>query len=320
MKGLFTAAIFLALSIFNPAHAEYPDRPVKLIVPYAPGQTTDIIGRSIAQKLSEALGQNFYADNRAGASGAIGTEMAKSAKPDGYTLAMGSSASIGINPHLHTKFPYDPVRDFTTVALLTDIPQFLVTRADFPANNLQELIAHVRKNPGKLNFGSSGTGLTGHLTMEMLKSAANLDIVHIPYSGAPAAIAALIAGDTAMMFESGPVAIPLIQQGTLKVFAVGRKRGSGALPDVPSVDKAGIPGFDATTWVIIMAPAETPRPVVEKLNQTIQIILKDPALQKQYAGLGAEIIFGTVDEANAYIKSEVGRWGKVIKDANVKID
>jgi len=316
------AAIFCIMGAmgFASALADYPDRGVKIIVPFPAGQTTDILARLIGQQLAQSLGQAFYVDNRGGAGGIIGLEGAKRAEADGYTLLMASSGPLAINMGLYRKLPYDTLKDFTAVSMVVVVPQFLVTRADFPANNLKELIEVVKKNPGKLNYGSGGTGLTNHLTMEMLKRQADLDLIHVPYRGAAAALTGLISGDVSMMFESGPAIMPHVQKGTLKVFATGSRNGSKALPDVPTVDRAGVPGFDAQTWAALLVPKGTPSPFIEKLNQAMQEILRKPAVQEQLAALGAEVMPSTPAQTDAYIKDEITRWGETIKAANVQLE
>jgi len=303
-----------------PAQADYPDRGVKIIVPFPAGQTTDVLARAIGQQLTDALGQAFFVDNRGGAGGIIGMEGAKRSEADGYTLVMASSGPLAINPGLYTTLPYDTLKDFTPVSMVVVVPQFLVTRADFPANNLKELIDYVKKHPGQLNYGSGGTGLTNHLTMEMFKHQADLNIMHVPYRGASAALTGLMAGDVAMMFESGPAIMPHVQKGTLKVFAVGSRNGSKALPDIPTMDRAGVPGFDAQTWAALLVPKGTPAPIVEKLNTTMQQALKNKALQAQFAALGAEVMLSSPDQTGIYIQDEIVRWGDTIKTANVKLE
>jgi tripartite-type tricarboxylate transporter receptor subunit TctC len=303
-----------------PARADYPDRGVKIIVPFPAGQTTDVLARTIGQQLTETLGQAFFVDNRGGAGGIIGMEGAKRSEADGYTLLMASSGPLAINPGLYAKLPYDTLKDFTPVAMVVVVPQFLVTRADFPANNLKELIDYVKQHPGQLNYGSGGTGLTNHLTMEMFKRQAGLNIMHVPYRGAAAALTGLMSGDVTMMFESGPAIMPHVQKGALKVFAVGSRNGSKALPDIPTMDRAGVPGFDAQTWAALLVPSGTPAPVIDKLNKAMQLALKKPAVQEQLAALGAEVLLSTPDETTTYIKDEIVRWGDTIKTANVKLD
>ena len=320
MKRVFAALLSAAAVFAVPAHAEYPDRGVKIIVPFPAGQTTDVIARTMAQQLTELLGQSFYVDNRGGAGGIIGMEAGKRSEPDGYTLVMSSSGPLAINPGLYNNLSYDTARDFDAVAMVAMVPQFLVTRADFPANNLEELIAYVKKSPGTLNYGSGGTGLTNHLTMEMFKNQAGLNIIHVPYRGAAAALTGLIGGDTVMMFESGPAIMPHVQKGTLKVFAVGSKGGSKALPDVPSVDRAGVPGFDAQSWAALVVPVGTPKPYVEKINKAMQAALSKPEVQKQLSALGAEVVLTTPAETGAFIKREITQWGDTIKVANVKVE
>ncbi|MPT40930.1 MAG: tripartite tricarboxylate transporter substrate binding protein [Achromobacter sp.] len=320
MKRVLAALLCMGALLNVPARADYPDRGVKIIVPFPAGQTTDVLARTIGQQLTETLGQAFFVDNRGGAGGIIGMEGAKRSEADGYTLLMASSGPLAINPGLYAKLPYDTLKDFTPVAMVVVVPQFLVTRADFPANNLKELIEYVKKHPGQLNYGSGGTGLTNHLTMEMFKRQADLNIMHVPYRGAAAALTGLMSGDVTMMFESGPAIMPHVQKGALKVFAVGSRNGSKALPDIPTMDRAGVPGFDAQTWAALLVPSGTPAPVIDKLNKAMQLALKKPAVQEQLAALGAEVLLSTPDETTTYIKDEIVRWGDTIKTANVKLD
>ena len=320
MKRAAKILLFCAALVSSPGWADYPERAVKIIVPYPAGQTTDVIARTVGQQLTESLGQSFFVDNRSGAGGIIGMEAAKRADADGYTLSMSASGPMAINPALYTTLRYDPIRDFTPIAKVAIIPLFLVVRADFPAANLKELIEYVKKNPGTLNYGSGGTGLTNHLTMEMFKSQAGLNLMHIPYRGAATALTALIAGDISMMFEAGPAIMPHVQSGALKVIAVGTKGGTKTFPDVPSVDQAGVPGFDAQAWIVLVAPAGTPAPVVTRLNKSMQDILKSPALQKNLAALGAETVQSTPEETTAFMKREITSWGEAVKTANVKLD
>ncbi|QII83850.1 tripartite tricarboxylate transporter substrate binding protein [Bordetella hinzii] len=319
MKRALAALLCLGALFGAGAKADYPDRGVKIIVPFPAGQTTDVLARTIGQQLTESLGQAFFVDNRGGAGGIIGMEGAKRSDADGYTLLMASSGPLAINPGLYRKLPYDTLKDFTAVSMVV-VPQFLVTRADFPANNLKELIDYVKKHPGQLNYGSGGTGLTNHLTMEMFKRQAGLNIMHVPYRGAAAALTGLMSGDVAMMFESGPAIMPHVQKGALKVFAVGSRNGSKALPDIPTMDRAGVPGFDAQTWAALLVPKGTSASIVEKLNKTMQIALQKPAVQQQLAALGAEVMLSTPDQTNTYIKAEIARWGDTIKTANVQLE
>jgi len=321
MKRVLSAILCVMGAMgFAPALADYPDRGVKIIVPYPAGQTTDVLARIIGQQLAQSLGQAFYVDNRSGAGGIIGLEAAKRVEADGYTLLIAASGPLAINMSLYRKLPYDTLEDFTAVSMMVVVPLFLATRADFPASSLKELIEVVKKNPGKLNYGSGGTGLTNHLTMEMFKHQADLDLIHVPYRGATAALTGLIAGDVSMMFEAGPALMPHVQKGTLKVFATGSRNGSKALPNIPTVDRAGVPGFDAQAWIALLAPKGTPTPVIDKLNQTMQEVLNKPAVQKQLTALGVEVMLSTPAQTNAYIKDEIIRWGEAIKIANVQLE
>ena len=244
-----------------------PGQPVRVIVPFPAGQTTDVVARTLAQKFTESLGQTFFVDNQAGASAIIGTEQAKNAAPDGYTLLTASSGPLAINPSLYSKLPYDKLKDFQPIGMMMMVvAQFLVVNNDFPASNLKELLAYVKQNPGKVNFGSGGSGLTNHLTMELLKANPGMQITHVPYKGAAAALIALIGSEISMMCESGPAVIAQVKSGKLKLIAVGSQRRSLAMPDVPTVAEAGVPGFNAQNWAAFLAPAGTPKPNIQKMN------------------------------------------------------
>lgn len=320
MKKILAALSLCLLAGAAGAQGGYPSHPVRIIVPFPAGQTTDVIARTMAQQFTESVGQNFYVDNKGGAAAIIGTEQAKVAVPDGYTLLMASSGPLAINPTLYTKLPYDSLKDFTPIGMMAAVPQFLVVTKDFPANNLAELIAYVKKNPGKVNFGSGGSGLTNHLTMEMLKSQAGLDITHVPYKGAAAALTGLIAGEIGMMFESGPVVIPHIKTGKLRVIAVGSKRRSLALPDVLPIAEAGVPGFDAQSWAAFLAPAGTPKPIIDKMNAELLAALGKPAIRERLLALGAEPIEMTPEQAAAYLKSEVANWAVAVRASGARAD
>jgi tripartite-type tricarboxylate transporter receptor subunit TctC len=320
MKKIISAWVCLLLACAAMAQANYPAKPVKVIVPFPVGQATDVLARILAQEFTEAMGQSFYVENKAGAAAIVGMEAAKAAAPDGYTLLMASSGPLTINPALYSKLNYDTLRDFEPIGMAVIVPQFLVVNKDFPANNLKELMAHVKQNPGKLNYGSGGTGLTNHLTMEMLKSQTGMQITHVPYKGAAAALTALITGEISMMFESSTPVIPHAKAGRLKVIAVGSKKRSVAMPDVPTVAEAGVPGFAAQTWAAWLAPAHTPRPIILKMNAELSAALQKSAVAEHMLSLGAEPFESTPEQAVAYIKSELVNWATVAKASGTKAD
>lgn len=317
IAALLCCVSFASLSA---AQESYPNKPVRIIVPFPAGQATDLLARALGQQFAKTTGQSFYIDNKPGASAIIGVEAAKNAAPDGYTIVMASSGPLAINPTLYTKLPYDPIRDFQPIGMVAIVPQFLVTSKSFPAEDLKGLISYVKQHPGKVNFGSGGAGLTNHLTMEMLKSTTGMQITHVPYKGAAAAVSALVSGEVELMFESGPPVIPFIKRGQLKVMAVGSQRHSLSLPDVPTVAEAGIPGFAAQTWAVLLAPAGTPKEIIQKLNAELKVALNAPELKERFFSLGAEPTIATAEETAAYMKSEVQAWGKAVKASGARAD
>ena len=320
MKKILASFLLCLLAGWAAAQGAYPNRAVRVIVPFPAGQTTDVVARLLSQQFTESLGQSFYVDNKAGAGAIIGTEQAKNAVPDGYTLLMASSGPLAINPSLYSKLPYDTLKDFQPIGMIVVVPQFLVVNKDFPANNLKELIAYVKQNPGKVNFGSGGSGLTNHLTMELLKASTGIQITHVPYKGAAAALTALIGGEISMMFESGPAVIPHVKNGKLKVFAVGSQRRSLALPDVLTVAEAGVPGFNAQSWAAFLAPAGTPKPVIQKLNAELNAALSKPAIRERLLGMGAEPLEYTPEQTAAYFRSELENWAVAVKASGARAD
>ncbi|MEI2415451.1 tripartite tricarboxylate transporter substrate binding protein [Orrella sp. JC864] len=321
MSRLLTACLGAALCLgwlLPCAAAQYPERGVRLIVPYPAGQTTDVIGREIGQQMAQELGQPFYVDNRAGAGGIIGMEAGKRAEADGYTLLVTASGPVGINPGLYDSLPYDVERDYEPVGLIAMVPLFLVVRSDFPADDVQGLIEHVRRHPGQLNYGSGGSGLTNHLTMEIFKSRTDLNMMHVPYRGATAALTGLIGGDVAVMFEAGPAIMPHVQSGALKILGVSTQEPSRAFPDAPPIGQAGVPGFAAQAWIVMLAPARTPAPVIERLNATLAKVLAQPAVQRKLSALGAETVSYTPAQTRAFIREEIGVWTRAVRLSNAK--
>ncbi len=313
-------ALFLILLALSPlaAYAAYPEKSVHITIPYPSGQTTDIIGRLLAEQLSKHLKQPFVVENKGGAGGIIGLEAAKREKPDGYHLLVGASGPLAINPSLYSNLPYDTLKDFKAVGLVSKVPLFLVARQDFPADTVPELISYLKQNDGKINYGSGGVGLTNHLTMEMFKHQTALNLLHVPYRGATAAVAGLVGGDTSVMFEAAPAIKPLVQDGRLKVFGVANKSGSQAFAGVKPLAELGVPGFDATAWIALLAPAGTPDDTVRVLNDAMQKILQDPQLKSKLATIGNEVFIASPQDSQAFIEKEIKFWGEAAKASGVK--
>jgi tripartite-type tricarboxylate transporter receptor subunit TctC len=300
------------------AHAAYPDKPIRLVVPYTPGGVTDLLARAVAKALSERVKQSVIVDNRAGAGGNIGAEVVAKSPADGYTLLMGSAATQAINASLYKRLPYDHIKDFAPITLVAEVPNILVVNPLIPARNVSELIAYGKANPDKLSFGSSGTGGTIHLSGELFKSMAGVKMLHVPYKGSAPAVSDLLAGQINLMFDSSVA--PYVKSGKLRALAVTSAKRSPVLPDVPTMAQAGLPGYEATAWFGILAPAGTPLSIVDKLNKNLVAILRDAEMRKWMQSQGADAIGDTPSEFAAYIKTETAKWARVVKEAGVSAD
>ncbi|MBI4194096.1 MAG: tripartite tricarboxylate transporter substrate binding protein [Betaproteobacteria bacterium] len=328
MKLAAGLAAIIAVAIASPAAgaqtaaaaANYPTKPIRLVITYPPGGNTDLVGRAVAQKLVEAWGQQVVVDNRGGAGGVLGTVIAKQAPADGYTLLLGTSAGMVLNPLLMKKLPYDALLDFAPVSLVIINPQVLVVHPALPAGNVREFVALAKAKPGQFNFGSSGVGTPNHLGGEMLKAMAGIDIVHVPYKGGAASIADLIAGQVQLVFSSAPSVVPHVRNARLKALAVGSAKRTPALPNVPTVAESGVPGYEYTTWYGVFAPARTPAPIVTKLNAEIVRILADPQMNQRFQSQGGDPESSTPAGLTAYMRQETARWTRVIKTAGIKIE
>ena len=294
----------------------YPSRPIRMIVAYPPGGGTDQVGRVMADQLSQTLGQNVVVDNRGGATGNIGTELAARAVPDGYTLLMGNVAPNAVNVSLFKKLGFDPVKDFAPVSLVAVTPNILVTNPSIPVKTVKELIAYAKAKPGALNFPSAGVGSSSHLAGEMLKSMTGISMVHIPFKGGGPALVAVIAGEVQIMFATMPAAMPHVKSGKVKPVAVTTAKRSQAMPDLPTIAESGVKGYEASTWYGLLAPARTPQAIVTRLHGNTVKILAGPTRQRLEVQ-GFEPEGGTPAEFTAYIKSEIIKWAKVIKDAGI---
>jgi len=297
----------------------YPSKPIRFVVPYPPGGPTDILGRAVAQALTESLGQTVVVENKPGASGMIGAEQVAKAAPDGYTILVNASIHV-INPSLYSKTTFDAMHDFAPVTQIASVPLILVVGQPVKANSVRELIALAKASPGKLTFASSSVGAAPHLAGELLKRMAGIDIVHVPYKGSGPATTDLIGGHVTMMIDSMPSSIAHVKSGKLKVLGVSTAKRVPALPDVPTIAESGLPGFDIATWYGVWAPVKTPKEIVSKVSSEIATALKRPDLKERLAGLGAEGVGSTPAEFAAYCESEFKRWAKVVKDSGAKLD
>jgi tripartite-type tricarboxylate transporter receptor subunit TctC len=300
------------------AQPAYPVKPIRLVVPFAPGGSTDTIARVIGQKLDEALGQQVIIDNRPGAGGNLGVDYVAKSAPDGYTLIFGHVGTFGFGPSLYAKLPYDPIRDFAPVALFAMVPNMLVVHPSLPANSVKELVALARARPGQLNYGSSGNGSASHLATEYFKLLSKTDITAIPYKGTGPLVTDLIAGQTSLTITGVPPLYPHVQSGRLRALAVGSVKRLPLLPSLPTIAEAGVPGYESSTWFGPLAPAKTPREIIVRLNVELMKMLQRPDVRARFAAEGIEALGSTPEEFGTYIKSEIERWSRVIKAAHVR--
>jgi len=322
-KGLTRREMLVGLAAASAgfgAHAQgpWPQRQIRLVVGYPTGQTVDVTARAYADAIGRTLGQAVFVDNKAGANGIIGAQAVKAAEADGYTLLMGTSGQMAINPAIYAKLPYDTNRDFMPVASGANGRLYLVVNRDFPANDLKQLIAWAKAHPGKLTYGSGGAGITAHLAMEMLKSETGMEALHVPYKGSPAAVTGLLAGDVQVMFDAGALLVPLIKTGKVKVLAVSSKARFDEMPKVPTVAEQGFPGFEITSWTALFAPAGTPAAVVERLNAAMRAASNDSAAMTSIRAGGSEPGHLDVAQMRTFIAAETARWKKAADAAGVK--
>ena len=299
---------------------DYPSRPIRYIVPFAPGGPTDIMSRAFAEKIGAAWGQQVVVDNRGGAGGTIGAEVVARSAPDGYTVMIGHVGTHAINVSLYQKVGYDPVKDFQPISLLATLPFVLVVNAGLAPRNVKELLVLARAKPGSINFASAGSGGPTHLAGEMFKSAAAIDIVHIPYKGNAAALTDLAGGQVQMMFSNMLTAMPHVRTGRLRALAVSTAKRSPQAPDLPTVAESGVPGFDVAPWYGVLAPAGLPAPLVAKWNREIVRIVPLPDMKEKFVAQGIDLASSTPAEFGALIKSEIPKWRKVVKDTGAKAD
>jgi tripartite-type tricarboxylate transporter receptor subunit TctC len=322
-RSIAVAAFFAStLGLAPPVHAQsdYPNKPVKVLAGFPPGQATDTLGRIVIARIQEALGQSFFVDNKPGAAGIIATQQAMNAPPDGYTLLLTSSGPLAVNPGLYAKLPYDPIKDFVPVAGIAIVPEVLVVNMEVPVTDVKGLIALAKSQPGKINYASGGVGVTNHLVTEMFRSTAGIEINHIPYKGGPPALTDLMGGRVQMMFETSVATLPFVKQGKLRALAVSSPERFAAAPELPTIAELGYPGFSGVPWIAIMAPARTPASVVAKLNAEINKALNSKEVRANFAAQGVEPLVKTPEELGVFIKTEIAKWTKAVKDSGAKAE
>lgn len=297
----------------------YPNKPIRIIVAYTPAGTTDILARALGQKMSLSFSQPVIIDNRPGANGNIGTDVAAKATPDGYTLLLTTAGTHGINPTLYRKLPWKAVKDFAPISLVAMVPNILVVNNSVPVKNVKEFIAHLKANPNKFNYGSPGNGSTGHLSQELFKAMTGTTMQHIPYKGSAGVLADVIGGQIIGTIDNLPVYLPQVKAGKLRALAVSAAKRSPAIPELPTIAESGVPGYNSGAWFGLVAPAGMPKPIVDKLATETQRILKLPDVSERLSGLGAEPVGDRPEQFAAHIESEIAKWAKVIKEAHVEL-
>jgi len=316
------AALILFFALAATVHGaaqDYPARPVRMVAAFAPGGSVDVVARLLAQKLTESWGQQVVVDNRPGAGGNVSAEIVARAPNDGHTIYI-CSASFVVNPSLYAKTPYDPVRDFAPVSLVSRVQNVLVAHPGLPARSVKELVALAKAKPGQIHYASTGSGTSGHLVMELFKSMTGIDLVHVPYKVIGQAQADLMGGQVSLWFPTAPGALPHIQAGRMRALAVAGAKRSLSFPELPTVSEAGVPGFEASTWYALLAPANTPRNIVAKVNGDVARILKQPEVHGRLTAMAIEIVGGSPEELARHIRSEIPKWARVVKQSGARVD
>ncbi|HCL85575.1 MAG TPA: LacI family transcriptional regulator [Comamonadaceae bacterium] len=321
-RGLLAALAVAAAGALplGAAAQDFPAKPITIVVPFSAGGTTDILARVIGQGLQKELGQSVVVDNRAGAGGNIGGALAAKAPADGYTLFMGTVGTHAINEALYKKMPFDPVKDFAPLTRVANVPNLLVANPKQPFKTVQELIAYAKAHPGEVNFGSSGSGSSIHLSGELFKTMAKVDMVHVPYKGSAPAVTDLLGNQIGIMFDNMPSAIQHVRAGKLRPIAVTTAQRSPELPDVPTIAEAGVPGYEATSWFGLYAVAGTPQPVLDKLHAALAKVLNQADVKQKIAEQGGEVVVETPAQFAAFMKAETAKWGKVVKESGARAD
>lgn len=313
------AAAVAAASPLAFAATAFPTKPVRIIVAYTPAGTTDILARAVGQKMGEAWGQPVIVDNRPGAAGNIGTELAARSIADGHSLLMGTAGTHGINVSLYRKLGWHPVKDFAPVSLVAMVPNIMVVNMSLPVKSVRDFVAYAKTNAGKLSYGSPGNGSTAHLSVELFKSMTGISMVHIPYKGSAGVLTDVMAGQIAVTIDNMPPYLPQVRAGKIRALAVSTGKRSSAMPDLPTIAEAGVAGYESGAWFGLLAPVGTPKAVVSKLSAETARILKLPDVSKRISELGAEPVGSTPEQFAELIKTEIAKWAKVIKDANVEL-
>ena len=323
LRKIVASSTLTLCAVFAAAPAQsqiWPSKPIRFIVPFPPGGGTDVMARAVAPKLGEGLGQQVVVDNRSGAGGMIGVDLAAKSPPDGYTLGIATVGQISINPSLYAKMPFDPVKDLAPVTMAGNIFNVLIVHPALPAQSVKALIALARARPGELNYGSSGTGAADHLSAELFQVMTKTKMVHVPYKGGPLAMIDLISGNLQLMFSTVPTAVGLIKGGKVRAMAITNSIRYPLMPELPTVAEAGIPGFAVNNWTGVFVPAATPPAVVTRLNAEFVKVLAMPDVKKRLMDNGIDAVSNTPQQFAAYIRDETAKWAAVIKDANVKLD
>ncbi len=317
LQTLIAVASFTAATVFAQA---YPTKTIRMVVPFPPGGGNDIIARLVAEKLTTRLGQTVIIDNKAGANGIVGLTAVMQAAPDGYTLGIAAAGPMAVNPSLYDKLPYNPSKDFIPITNMVIYPLLLVTHPSVPAKTMTELLTLARAKPGSLFFASPGSGNSGHLAGELLNSLAKVNTVHVPYKGQGPATADLLAGQVQMLYSSIPSVLPMVKDGRLNALAIGSAKRLASLPNVPTIAESGVPGYEAYSWIGIVAPLKTPQDIITKLNREIVAILQQKDVEEDLLRQGAVPVGDTPEHFGQYIKDEIAKWGAVVKSANIKAD
>jgi tripartite-type tricarboxylate transporter receptor subunit TctC len=320
LSKCLAAALLVAASTQPLLAGDYPEKPIRLIVPYPPGGTADMLARTIGQSMAIGLGQQIIIDNRAGAGGNIGADLAAKAAPDGYTIVMGTVATHAINPTLYPKMPFDAAKDFAPVILIATLPNLLVVNPSTPVKNVKELIALAKAKPGELAYASAGNGTSQHLSGELFKKMSGVDMIHIPYKGSAPAVTDLIGGQVQLMFDNIPSSLPQVRAGKLRALAVTGPRRSPVLPDLPTISEAGLPGFSITSWFALFAPAGTPAKILLRLNREAAKAIASKDLNQQWLDQGLEPAGGTADQLAEFRRVEAINWEKIVRQSGARVE
>ncbi len=319
--GRALAAAMIAACVATGASAQqYPDKPIRIVAPFGPGGLVDVLARAVGEKLRVSLGQPIIVDNRPGSGGNLGADIVAKAEPDGYTLLMSSAGILSINEALYPKMPFNPQTAFTPITLVAEMNMLAVVNAASPIRTPEELIAAAKKDPGKLNFGSPGNGTTGHLGMELFQHAARVKLTHVPYKSAADAVLAVMGNQIQGVFDNPPTVLPHIRAGRLRALAYAAPKRFALLPDVPTFDETALKGFEASSWFGLVAPAKTPRPVINRLAKEAARALREPDVEKRFTELGATLVGNTPEQFGAYIRAETKKWHAVVRTAGIRLD